>query len=531
MILMSATFTLKTEPAPVSGRIPAVSGAFSAPVLLRARGIRKTFGGQVVLDRVDLDLHQGEVVLLRGENGSGKTTLLNILTGILEPDRGTIHFAADSSPRSYAFPRSWWQELNPRDHFRPEFVAREGIGRTWQDIRLFSSQSLRDNIAMAEPGHPGENPMLALLAPAHCARREGKLNRLADAMLGRLGLAGREDSSADMVSLGQAKRVAIARAVAGGARILFLDEPLAGLDGHGIRDVLNLLESLVIEHKVTLVIVEHVFNQPHLEGLVTTDWLLINGALLHRGSGDARRATPGNRQRAGAIRSAEHRLAWLDLLAGSGVEVIDEVLPRGALLTRIRRPEVFHEDTSPVLALRDLVVRRGSRPVIGLDDLGNLAGFSLAIREGETVVLQAPNGWGKSTLLAAIGGLVRPDSGSIILDGRSIEELPTWERVRLGIQLLLSDQRCFPGLLARETLRMAGSCDRDGDLGALLDRRCSSLSGGERQRVALSAMTSGRVAVFDEPFSALDETNTSRLFASRSFASFPAQLFLLPGQA
>ena len=88
-----------------------------APVMLRAEGLKKRFGGQVVLDGVDLELRRGEVVLLRGENGSGKTTLLNILTGNLEPDAGTIHYLADDSPRSYHFPRRWWQELNPFDHF------------------------------------------------------------------------------------------------------------------------------------------------------------------------------------------------------------------------------------------------------------------------------------------------------------------------------------------------------------------------------------------------------------------------------
>jgi len=122
----------------------------STPVLLRASGLRKAFGGQVVLDGVDLELRQGEVVLLRGENGSGKTTLLNILTGNLEPDAGEIHYSADDSPRSYSFPRRWWQDLNPWDHFRPEFVAMEGMGRTWQDVRLFHSLSLRDNIAVAQ---------------------------------------------------------------------------------------------------------------------------------------------------------------------------------------------------------------------------------------------------------------------------------------------------------------------------------------------------------------------------------------------
>ena len=142
-------------------------------------------------------------------------------------------FLAGKTPRAYRFPRGRWQDINPFDHFTPESVAREGVSRTWQDVRLFNAQFLRDNITVAEQGHPGENPILALFAPRLSSRREEKINRNANAMLARLGLAGREDSSADRISLGQSKRVAIARSVSAGARILFLDEPLAGLGSAG----------------------------------------------------------------------------------------------------------------------------------------------------------------------------------------------------------------------------------------------------------------------------------------------------------
>jgi ABC-type branched-subunit amino acid transport system ATPase component len=108
----------------------AVESSRSSRTLLRAKGIQKRFGKDEVLRGVDAELHEGEVVLLTGENGSGKTTLLNILTGNLEPDAGEIRYLADDSPRGYEFPRPRWRNLNPWDHFRPEFVAMEGIGRT-----------------------------------------------------------------------------------------------------------------------------------------------------------------------------------------------------------------------------------------------------------------------------------------------------------------------------------------------------------------------------------------------------------------
>jgi branched-chain amino acid transport system ATP-binding protein len=467
------------------------------PVLLCAEGLRKAFGGQVVLDGVNLELRRGEVVLLRGENGSGKTTLLNILTGNLEPDVGTIHYLADGSPRTYNFPRLWWQELNPFDHFVPEFVAREGMGRTWQDVRLFGSQTLRDNITVAEPGHPGENPLMALITPSRSVRKEKQLRDQADTILSRFGLAGREDSSADKISLGQSKRVAIARAVAAGAKILFLDEPLAGLDRQGIADVLGLLKTLVHEHALTLVIVEHVFNQPHLHGLVTSDWLLADGKL--RVSSDA---STINHQP-----SSTTRPSWFQLLAGESAEIIEEPLSCGALLTRIRRPDRFKPDAPPALEVCDLIVKRGSRTVIAGED-SDSSGMNLTVNAGEIVLLQAPNGWGKSSLMHALSGLIAIDSGSISLLGKPIESLSPWERVKQGMQALPSNGTTFPSLQVREALVLSGGTDRQTFATRFDGRSCSSLSGGERQKLALSCIDASgvhhSVQLLDEPFAMLD---------------------------
>ena len=108
----------------------------SSRVVLCIRDLKKTFGGQVVLDSASADLREGEVVLLRGDNGSGKTTLLNILSGNLEPDAGSIHLQANGTAEHFKFPRRWWENLNPFDHFTPERVAREGVGRS--QVRVLS---------------------------------------------------------------------------------------------------------------------------------------------------------------------------------------------------------------------------------------------------------------------------------------------------------------------------------------------------------------------------------------------------------
>ncbi|WP_176722248.1 ATP-binding cassette domain-containing protein [Candidatus Thiosymbion oneisti] len=500
-------------------------------VLLRAEGLKQAFGGQIILDGLDLELREGEVVLLRGENGSGKTTLLNILTGNLEPDAGAIHYHAHSTPRSYRFPRPWWRELNPFDHFTPEFVAREGVRRTWQEPRLFGAHTLRDNIAVAAPGHPGENPVLALFAPSRSARRETELGHKADAMLARLSLARRQDSSADKISLGQTKRVAIARAVVAGARILFLDEPLAGLDRQGIGDVLELLAFLVRGQGVTLVIVEHLFNQPHLHGLVTTDWLLKDGAIRRtdrKGRGDDSTRPHSLDPSRVSIR----RPAWFGLLAGEDMEVVDELLPRGAMLTRIRRPAASKHLSKPVLEIRELVVSRGPRVVIGLDDRGDRVGFNLALYEGDISVLQAPNGWGKTTLLFALAGLQAISQGLVQLRCHPITSLPAWERAKLGMQFVMSDNHSFKGLRVDENIALAGYNNASPGVRALAGRTFSSLSGGEQRKVTLAAGLNSAVRpvvnILDEPFNAFDHSASLDAVKAIKSSRAPGTLLLVP---
>lgn len=489
--------------------------------LLVASGLRKSFGGQVVLDSVDLALHRGEVALLRGENGSGKTTLLNILTGSLEPDSGRIEYRADDSPRSYSFPRRVWQSLNPFDHFVPEFVAQEGIGRTWQGTRLFGSQTLSDNIAVANPGHPGENPLVALLRPGKCARHEREVVSQAKEALASLGLAGREKSSGDKVSLGQTKRVAIARAVAGGARVLFLDEPLAGLDRDGVREILGLLRSLVERHGLTLVIVEHVFNQPHLDPIVTSDWLLSKGRLWRSGALAAE-------ARGARVSDSSPWLAWL---TEAEAEIHDEPLPRGAVLTRIRRASSVPRSKQPVLEARDLVVRWGSRIALGLDDHGDPRGLHLELFENEIALLQAPNGWGKSTFLVAAMGGASDVQGALRLDRMDLEALPTWQRVQRGLRVLPADSALFSDLSVRDLATLTGFATAEsGESGIPAHRRLGSLSGGELQRVALDSFLrkgmGGRALLLDEPFRALDE-RSAREFASRLAQLAPGRAILI----
>jgi ABC-type branched-subunit amino acid transport system ATPase component len=470
----------------------------AAPVILRVESLSKAFGAVSVLTGVELTLRAGEVVLLQGANGSGKTTLLNILTGSLEPDSGLIEYRTNGSPLRFVFPRQWWQAFNPFDRFKPESLARIQMGRTWQDVRLFGSQSLRDNIAVAAPSQPGENPLRALVSRTSSSH-ESEVSSYADARLASLGLAGRELSSADKISLGQSKRVAIARAVNAGARLLFLDEPLAGLDGDGVNDIVGILHALVREYGITLVIVEHVFNQSHLRSLTTSQWLLENGKLIQSFGNGHDHVTASI---SGGVNV--NRPGWFSLLATPGSEIVDEPLPRGAVLTRIKSRTQGRAPSDPVLSIRNLVVRRGYRTVVGLGDTRDAPGLSLDLNGDEIALLQAPNGWGKSSLLECVAGLLPPAKGDFFLNGSSIARLAPWDRVNIGLSYLSSNRPYFERLSAAENLALAGIPIPDGALGAAI----SSLSGGQRQRVALEAIIRSkrehRYLLLDEPFVGLD---------------------------
>jgi branched-chain amino acid transport system ATP-binding protein len=488
--------------APLRGRQDAAPA-----VLLEAHGLRKSFGGQVVLAGVDLQVRDGEVVLLHGANGSGKTTLLNMLTGNLEPDAGEIHVQTSAVSRRFLFPRPWWSAVPWGTHYSPERLAAAGVQRTWQDVRLFQSLRLRDNIAVAEPGQPGEKPWRALLRPGAITSWESGQAARVETSLEQLGLAGRGDSSADRISLGQSKRVAIARAVHSGARVLLLDEPLAGLDAAGVEEVLVLLANLARHRHVALVIVEHQANIGAVLRFATSVWTLAAGRLRIEepaaACSDLDEVGPDDLRR------------WICARAGRPLDFRHEALPGGALLVTTRLAPLG--DGEPRLELEGLSVRRGPRWIFGGPSAAG--GLSLGIAAGDLAVLYAPNGWGKTTLLEALSGLVPIAGGSLKWAGEAIEGLTAWERERRGIVLLRSRARLFASLTVTEVIELAGATDRRAALADLSHKRVSALSGGERQRLALACVPAqAAVRLLDEPFSALDAAaaqETWRLVAPR----------------
>ena len=204
--------------------------------LFEATGLSKRFGAQVVLQDITLGFEEGQLAGIMGPNGAGKTTCFNVLTGRYKPDRGRVTFAGEDITG-----------LSPRE------IARKGISRSFQIMNLFDSYTALDNVLVATPHvrKQGFNPWRDLGA-------DSKAQGLAAAVLERVGLKGKEYVLASSLSYGERRALEIGVALAAEPRMLFLDEPTAGLGAEGTARLAELVKTL--KRQLTIVIIEHDMN-------------------------------------------------------------------------------------------------------------------------------------------------------------------------------------------------------------------------------------------------------------------------------
>lgn len=491
---MKVTMTLD-EAEPVS------QGGLGSSVVMRFGGLRKAFGGNVVLRGVGGRLQAGEVILLRGENGSGKTTLLNILTGNLEADDGEIEIRLAGRKERFYFPRPWHANLNPFDGFTADRVARAGVARTWQDMRLFRNLTVAQNLEVGARRPWGEALAGNWLRRGRVHEEESAARRHVSILLKQLGLESRRDWRIDQLPLGEAKCIALARALAAGGCIIFLDEPLAGLDLAEADAAVKMLDETRRSAAVTLVLVEHASNIPRVLPIVDRVWTLREGAMVVE-----------SRDQVLAELEAQRRaeiLEWLSPLRSMGWTLSLTRLPKGGLLQIWSPPDARSRDS--VIEVDKLAVRRGDFEVLGPNNSGGSVSF--ALRAGEIGILQGPNGWGKTTLMEAIAGILPIANGQLRLFGRSATHLQAYERGRLGVGLQRAVDGDFQNLTA---LEMASLYEAEG-VGEWIPQgmgvRVANLSGGQRRRLVLEALlgSSRELLLLDEPFLGLDGSVTRQL--------------------
>ncbi|MES2612970.1 MAG: ABC transporter ATP-binding protein [Pseudomonadota bacterium] len=227
-------------------------------MLFEAAGLSKRFGDQVVLEDITLSVQEGQLAGIMGPNGAGKTTCFNVLTGRFKPDRGRVTFAGEDITG-----------LAPRE------IAKKGISRSFQIMNLFNDDSALDNVLVATPHvrRQGFNAWRDLGA-------DSAAQDLAAAVLARVGLKGKERTPARSLSYGERRALEIGVALAAEPRMLFLDEPTAGLGAEGTARLADLVASL--KRDLTIVIIEH--DMQFLFRLADTLSVIHWGQVIARGT-------------------------------------------------------------------------------------------------------------------------------------------------------------------------------------------------------------------------------------------------------
>jgi ABC-type branched-subunit amino acid transport system ATPase component len=473
----------------------AVAGPEPGGDLVILDGLTVTFGGIVALDEVSFAIPDGHRLGLIGPNGAGKTTLLNAVSGLVTPQQGRVSFAGEDITR-----------------LPPQRRARRGIGRTFQQGKLFPELSVRDHVLVALASRQRRQLFLRGLGRSRPAAA-GAIDREADEVLGALELQRYAGAAVGELPLGVARLVDLARGWALRPRLLLLDEISSGLAG-AERD--RLAELLVALNQrpdgPALVVVEHDvgFVATVCESIVALDF----GRLI---------------------------------ASGPSAEVLDDPLVREAYLGTPSEPALAEPPAAaeqPASGQAPVTVREPNRPAVvpaepaglgvagltvGYDGAPVLTDISLEVPAGATVAVLGPNGAGKTTLARVLSGMVSPWAGRLHFAGHDVTGWSTTRLARAGLMHIPDSRAIYPSLSVRDNLRMA--FQRVGDRGRvdeLADIACQlfpllhsrskvaagSCSGGEQQMLALacSLVAPPRLLLVDELSHGLAPIVVQRIF-------------------
>lgn len=233
--------------------------------LLSVRDVTKRFGGLVAVNTLSLEVAEKSITSIIGPNGAGKSTLFNCITGFYTPEEGEVIF-----------------EGKPIQGLSPDQIARRGISRTYQNIRLFSSLTALENIMVGLHSRLHAGLIGAIFRPPSVRREEEMALQTARDLLNFVGLRGRGDILATNLAYGDQRRLEIARALASEPHLLFLDEPTAGMNPNETADLTDFIRRLRDEKGVTIVLIEH--DMRVVMGISEYVTVLDHGAKIAEGS-------------------------------------------------------------------------------------------------------------------------------------------------------------------------------------------------------------------------------------------------------
>lgn len=236
----------------------------SSPNVLEAQGVTRRFGGLVAVNSVSFAVQPGEIFGLIGPNGAGKTTLFNLLTGLIQPSEGTVIYRGETITRS-----------------RPHQIAKKGIARTFQNIRLFGNLSALENVMIAQHVHTRTPLLNGVFGLPPAPQEEERTRQQSIDLLNLVGLGDRAQEKARNFAYGDQRRLEIARALALNPQVLLLDEPAAGMNPNEKHQLSGFIREIRDRFNLTILLIEH--HVPLVMGLCDRIAVLDFGQLIALG--------------------------------------------------------------------------------------------------------------------------------------------------------------------------------------------------------------------------------------------------------
>lgn len=230
--------------------------------ILEMKDITMQFGGVIAVNSLSLEVHKGEIVSLIGPNGAGKTTAFNVVTGVYAPTNGAVYFNGEKIVEN--FPQGKMKKLyagkqNGEYHSRleptPDKITKRGIARTFQNIRLWKSQSVFDNVLIAKHLRRTSNVFTATFR-LNAAEEKRQREEVAE-LLEMFELYDVRNEKCTSLPYGQQRRLEIARALATNPKLLLLDEPAAGMNPQETDDLTSFIVDIRKKFDLSVFMIEH----------------------------------------------------------------------------------------------------------------------------------------------------------------------------------------------------------------------------------------------------------------------------------